>query len=728
MSLHVEFPPRSFRRRISMASASLILLLAVAACGGGSHGGDHAGVEGTPASRPAAGAPLSADEMKQAMASGLAVWRQQRLDVNGVNKGACANCHSADGIELAIWNFDNADVVRRAHLDGVSTADQAKLVTFFRAMRQKYRIVALRDIQKDHPFQPGGTWYTGTSDERDLAFANGSFTQVAPTLMGARIATLADARKAIQELRASNPLKMKVGIEMPQISRDCVRPGECSLNDWMSDLPRFPKPEMEAQWFALNDAYIANPTDENLRGLLLAVDTLTTPWLQPGETRAGPAGTLGTTKFKSMQVLQHFLRREQLGLFSPADDVNPIASINGPGLERANFPFLVGDFAFDKTDQKLVAPGSLPVFVRNSLGESAANPLTDEAVAGQKAVLRTPWWWAGFMFDPALSTGTNSEYFVGNLTNPYDNEGFAFHQLYAGARHAVDPGYRAVRGVDNDATRLPEGLGIGGSADSAMLFATADARLLYRKAAVNWVRMHLILLQDQLSRFGPSALAADDVQDSGYVCNSDGGKGLPAAVATAAAFDGAGAAFVFDHYAQVRALAGCAATAHPGAYAAGTGTGMTVQWFASIDLNSRAASSPLGKRVEPTLAMPRQDVERGYFRDYLATIGVAGNAGSRTTGTLQAPVSGDYVFGEGSLSQARMWVNGQLVYSSEEPTSSAGGYAVNPGVTVHLDAGQKVAFLLERYNVAFNGMNVGWGTADGALSMNLVPTSQMSPQ
>ncbi len=722
--------PHARRRPIAAACS---LALALAGCGGGSgstpsSAGGGAVASAPPASSPASSAALSADQLAQALSAGVKIWRQQRIDLNGENKGACANCHSADGIELAIWNFTGDDVVRRAHLDGVSAADQATLVTYFVAMRQKYNVVKLRDVETDHPFQPGGTWYTGSSDERDLAFANGSFKQAAPTLLGPPIATLADAQRAIQEIRASNPLQLKVGIELPQISRDCVRPGECSLNDWMSDLPRFPKPEMEAQWFALNDAYIANPTDENLRGLLLAVDTMTTPWLQPGETTIGPAGSFGTTKFKSMQVLQHFVRREQLGLFSPADNVDPIASINGPGLERSNFPFLVGDAAFDKTDQPLDKASELPAFVRTSLGETPTNPLTDQDVAEQKIALRTPWWWAGFMFDPSLSTGTNGEYFIGNLSNPEDGEGYAFHQLYAGARSAVDPGYRAVRGIDNSATRLPQGLSIGGGGDSAMLFVTADARLMYRRAAVNWVRMHLLLLQDQLTQFGPTALSSTDVQSSGYVCSSDYGHGLPAAVMTAATFDGAGAPVVFGLYNKVRALAGCPGQPAPATWVAGNGTGLTVQWFASIDLATSKTGASLGQRVEPIEWMPRQDVERGYFRDYLASIGVAGNAGSRTTGTIEAPISGDYIFGEGSLSQGRLWINGQLVYSSENPTSSFGGVNVNPGVTLHLDAGQKATFLLERYNVAFNGISVGWATADGTLPMNSIPTTQLFPQ
>jgi hypothetical protein len=565
-------------------------------------------------------------------------------------------------------------------------------------------------------------------NERDLAFANLSLAKVLPTLMGEPIDTTAKAQQAVTELRASNPLDLKVGIALPAISRDCARGGDqCSLNDWMSDLPRFPVPALSTQWFALNDAYIANPTDSALRELLQAVDTMTTPWLQPGETSIGPAGELGTTKFKSMQILQHFLRREQLGLFKPSDDVNPIAAINGLGLERANFPFLVGDLAFNKFPQPLTKAAQLPIFVRTSLGETAGSPLTDAGVEAQKQQMRTPWWWTGFMFDPSLGTGTGGEYFVGNLSNPDDGEGFAFHQFYASSRSAADAEYRAVRGWDTSPTRLPAGIAIFGGGDSAMLFTTADARLAYRKMSVNWMRMHLLLLRDQLRQFGPSALSSDQVQAAGYVCNDNPSQGLPRDVMAAASMDGASAAFVFSLYNEVRSLAGCPTLPRPAGYVAGTGTGLNVEWFASFDVGSGAVGTRLGARVEPVLQMPRQEFARGYFRDYLASIGAVGNAGSRSTGFIQAPVTGSYVFGEGSLSQGRLWVDGQLVYDSEKPTQSNGGYSVNAGVTLNLVAGRKVAIKLERYNVAYNGIALGWGLADGSLPMHAVPTSQMSP-
>ena len=61
--------------------------------------------------------------------TGLALWRKP--DKLG---HACASCHSADGIELAVYNYDLATIRRRAtpHL---GAEDAAKLGQYFVSLR-----------------------------------------------------------------------------------------------------------------------------------------------------------------------------------------------------------------------------------------------------------------------------------------------------------------------------------------------------------------------------------------------------------------------------------------------------------------------------------------------------------------------------------------------------------------------------------------------------------------
>jgi hypothetical protein len=751
----------SFNLCLSNMLLSVLITSALAACGGGSNdlGGQDANVTqtSTPSGVPSSvndgqipvavgvvvavgdvNAPIkvsdsadigkfSSDEMKSALADGAKVWRQQRIDINGVNKGACANCHSADGIELALWKFTNKDIVRRAHIDGVSKADQVVLVKYFSALRQSYQVKQLKEIATDHPFQPKGKWFTGNNNERDFKFAMESLSNEIPTLMGAPIASLNSARTAIGELRKSNPLSVKVGIEMPSISRDCVRgKSECSLNDWMSDLPKIPKPQYEAQWFSLNDKYISNPTDAGLRQLLLAANTMTTSWINPGETAAeNPAGNLGNLKFNSMQILQHYLRLQQIGKFSTAENVNPISAVNGPGIERANFPFVFGDLVFDKTakELKLTKISELPVFVRQSLGETNERKLTDDVLQSQKVEMHTPWWWAGFMFDPGLSSGTGKEYFLGALGDP-NSEGLAFHQFYAAARNAVDAEYRAVKGIDISVTRLPaERVDIGGSADSALLFSTPENRATYRKLKVNWARMLLLLIQDELEKHGANALVRDD----NFVCaDSSRTDGLHYAISSAISMDGISAPFLSKIYNNVRALAQCVDSQQslPEDYFVGSGDGLFTEWYSYVQ-PSGALGSKLGAKVESMINLVRQEYDRGYYRSYLKSIGARDNAGSITTGYLLPPFSGDYSFGEASQSQGRIWIDGKLAYDSEANNMKSNGFNMNSKNYINLSRGKKVSVRIERFNVVNNGFSLGWAFKNPLAQMHEIPTSQL---
>lgn len=673
-------------------------------------------------------------ELQTVLADGLTIWRAQRIDINGINKGACANCHSADGLELALWEFDDVDIVRRAHIDGVNAADQAKLVQYFAALRQKYKVTTLRSVADDRPFQPGGNWFTGTFNERDAQFAAQSLAREYPTLMGPPIITLAAARQAIAEVRNSNPLKVKVGIEMPRMSADCFRGGEeCTLDDWMSDLPRFPVPASEAAWYQLNDEYIANPTDAGLRKLLSAVDSMTTSWKNPGEATQGPAGNLGTIKFKSMQVLQHFLRMQQLGKFTPqqGDNLSPLAAVIGKrdAGGEVNYPFIVGDIAFNKTlgNLRLKEAAHLPLFVRKSLGETATQPLTNEALEADKARVRMPWWWVGFIMDPGLNLGgTGGEYFLQNLVRA-DEGGLPFHQLYAATRTAADGGYRAQTGTDYSLHRLPTHDVAVGPGDNPEFFDRVVDRQAYRRASVNWARTVLLLTQDRLMQAGPAALDRFAAKPDGYVCFDKDTDRLPAMVLSAANLDGTSARFLFELYNDIRVRAGCATNLRPTGYVAGPGGGLKVEWFSTMDYVTRKTGNKLGERTEPIMDFSSQSTARGYVGAYRASIGAVGNAASRSSGYLHVPLTGTYIFGTRTDLPARLWVDGKLVYDYEQRATFEGN-RINPGVTLQLQAGAKVSIVFERYNVANSGIHIAWKLAGQSAPMRSIPSSQLSPE
>jgi hypothetical protein len=698
---------------------------------------------------------FSLAERDQVLADGIKVWRAQRIDINGINKGACANCHSADGIELTMWDFHDDDVRRRAHIDGVNEKDRELLVKYFAALRQKYSIKTLKSIQDDRPFQPGesdnNTPFDGaTVAERDFKFVDVTLRSVAPTLFG-QMDTLAKAVQARAELKATNPLKMRVGIPFPRMSEDCFRGSEhCSLNDWMSDLPQIPKPEKSAEWFALNDAYIANPSPENLREVLKAIDTMTDGWRNPGETESGPSGGLGYTKFKSMQILQHVLRRRQLGLPVDAD---PLEAVRAFDQKRPNAPFLVGDWSFNKFGAKWEQPSQMPTFVRKGLGESSSHVLTGfnpskegtSDVEIKKAEMAIPWWYAGFVFDSFLKSGTGGEYFLGNLGTDQNNA-YPFHRYYAIGRVGAinDQLRRSNRGTLTTADVAALNVAFGspgwrsiGREDLPRLHSTLASRQLYRKLEMNWALMVMLLDREQLQKSGLAGFNADEIEK--HLCAASGEFSLRQWTASAIGLEGERAEFALKLYNEINSLAKCSNPPLSATYTVGSGTGLTLTWYkGSGDALGGAPSaitngSVLATKVEPIVDFPGRENGKGYFSAWATSVGFnvtedmpkAQDASAIGTGFIMAPVTGVYeiVLETKNSTYGRMSVAGVEVFKT---------FAfINDGAqakqTVSLTAGVKYPIRFERHGNASGGVQIIWRTLDGALPSTKIPTSQLYP-
>ncbi|HYX32324.1 MAG TPA: hypothetical protein VE954_04370, partial [Oligoflexus sp.] len=673
-------------------------------------------------------------ELNQKISAGLAIWRQPRKDLNGVDKGACANCHS-DGFELAVYDFTDDDIRRRAHLDGVNEADREALVEYFSALRQKYKITSPKSVLNDRPFQPRGTVLPGESKaDRDLAFALTSLRRVAPTLVDAQISTLDQALQAKAELTASKPLDIQIGIPLPRISEDCFRGEEhCTANDWISDLPRVPKPGFEAQWFAINDRYLANPTDGNLREILQAVDSMTVAWKNPGESQQGPAGSLGTTKFKALQVTAHLLRRQQLGLFDPAKDENPILALTGPGQGQPNAAFFVADFAFDKTNTVWTRADQMPAFVRQSFGETAERPFTDADVQDQKNQIVQPWWYFGFNGDSTLSSGTGPEYFLGSLGRD-PTGGYPLHRFYLVGKKATT-GYDRNKDPSkleaNNVALAKNGWKDVGDEDLPRLYATVEARQLYRKLEVNWTAMWMLLMKEQIEKSGLASLDTHFDRDL-HLCAPQGGVSLRSWVTQASAFDGQRAPFLFGLYNTLNELAGCGLEPLATTYVAGQGKGLTIDWYSGTgdEFNGKSSalvnSKKVATRVEPIVYFPGREDGLGYFATWAKSAGVDINGAfsSHGKGTIIAPVTGDYSFllndrggGFGKVFVAGKEVYNRFRYNEDKPLK----------VTVSLQAGQSYPIIFERHGYAAGGIQLEWQSVNGKLPRQKIPTSQLNP-
>jgi mono/diheme cytochrome c family protein len=218
----------------------------------------------SPGSLMAVGEPpsaWSAAKVEEVYRKGLAAWRKP----GAVDQQACVNCHSADGIELAVIGFSDDSILRRGQ-QHVSPEDALAIRDFIHAQRRRYGLS--RTCSTDwRPFQPGGTVLPGTTrNEQDAAFM-GVLKKRGLLVAAGKVVTLDDAKRAFTELQAVDLRQLPMGLPLPRWSEDKFNgPEHRDINDYMPAVPHIPN--RPAEYFALEDEYLANPTDATLYKLI----------------------------------------------------------------------------------------------------------------------------------------------------------------------------------------------------------------------------------------------------------------------------------------------------------------------------------------------------------------------------------------------------------------------------------------------------------------------------
>jgi hypothetical protein len=231
---------------------------------------------------------------------------------------ACANCHSPDGVDLALIGFKDDAILRRAHKH-LSAADGLAVRDFIHAQRQRFNVG--KTCSTDwRPFQPGGQVLPGkTAAEQDLAFRD-QMVGRNNILFTGRVVTLADAKKAWAELQAIDLRRLPIGIPLPRWSEDPFNGDpHKTLNDYMPGLPSIPTDA--TAFYAKEDAYLANPTDAGLYELLDMFSTQTgdggfdrtfgapTDPQCVGERATVMTNTMRDFKRRSNLIAQHLFRQ-----------------------------------------------------------------------------------------------------------------------------------------------------------------------------------------------------------------------------------------------------------------------------------------------------------------------------------------------------------------------------------------------------------------------------------
>ena len=404
----------------------------------------------------------------------LALWRNDDLDTHP--KGSCAGCHGPDFIDLAVIGSTEADIVRRAEIDGATPEQAEALAEAVAYLRADWQVPA-RNARTFRPFQPGGDIllpeHGGALQDarvaRDIAFGE-QMERLLPTLYGPRIDGLAAAERARGEMLdllhgtndfGANPdgldlRTLPVGLPYPRWSSD-LHHGEGTFNDWVADIAHDVRDEHRADWLALNDAYLADPSRVNFWRLYKAAEDWTEAEQLADCTYDGRGAHLACAasedfnrnKFQSALIGQHLMRERLHGRAGELFSGGPLALSyidSDPALDfmldRKNPDHLpgnlweVGDRARVMLDhdreagsfRRLLAELGFPAFAQESVG--AERSTTDE-----QEELRRAWFWLGFTMDPSFARVHDSnstkvgEYQVASLlrVNLHMHNSFAAH-------------------------------------------------------------------------------------------------------------------------------------------------------------------------------------------------------------------------------------------------------------------------------------------------------------
>ncbi len=350
----------------------------------------------TPADHPefapaaAATAAWSTETLTTVLAEGLTAWRRPG------NHGSCVGCHTPDAIDLALIGYSDATVKRRA-LDHVDETDADRIVALVKAQRRLNGIVRPLDPLKFRPLQPALEVLPGaTPQARDEAFGRLLKDEVKLIWAARRIETRADALAAQAQLRDLDLRKLPVGIPFDRWSEDhTLGDSHRSVAEWLPGMGLQPKAGRAAEWYALHDAYIVEPSDAKFWAYFSRIDEL----LESVE----PAGyALGfewsVQKYKSVQIAQHMLRHRSLAFPNPLVGRTGTAVANRETILDRNPIFRTGDHLrrFPLFADEAKPATTFPAFLAPTL------PATEAARREQTEQFFRSWFWMGWTFDPAL--------------------------------------------------------------------------------------------------------------------------------------------------------------------------------------------------------------------------------------------------------------------------------------------------------------------------------------
>ncbi len=299
---------------------------------------------------------------------GLNAWRMPRPMI-----GACVNCHSPDAYDIARVGFSADTIRRRAIGDGLGEAEANAILGLVELQRDRYDMTGANapfEPMAFRPLQPGGMPLDADGeDDGELAFIRHLREDHQLMIVSQRIGTVAEARAAAEEIANLDMNTVRVGFPFERFSEDPHHGRQHNLFlDWIPFAPHEVIQTHNDDWYALQDAYIANPSPETLFPLMEKVGVYTTTCrflvnqIEPEDCNpddgSGPPGGYGEAepglrqvseqenpvrtrtwnniRYRNILLLQHMMREENERLNANPDD--PTAGLLYlPSIHRADF-------------------------------------------------------------------------------------------------------------------------------------------------------------------------------------------------------------------------------------------------------------------------------------------------------------------------------------------------------------------------------------------------------
>jgi hypothetical protein len=399
--------------------------------------------------------PLPPDQLDAALTLGLETWRFPG------KRGACAGCHSPDGYDLARVGFADDTIVRRAK-DHVSLEQADALVAYVHALRQKYGLVQLLHPATFRPLQPNHVAWPETTpglevtdpqaqDERDLAFMNHLIDDRALLWAAGKVDSRAAAHQAYDELHAIDLTALRLGVPFDHLSEDGFY-GEPhrSVFEWFPGMASAPKPGEEAAYYALVDAYLADPSDANLwkyyDALMAKTDCVDDLAAMGDPQYYRRACDWMRLKWRSLQVFSHMLRHGSASYPDALiDQQGPLAEHTALAAERLPI-WRAGDFL---RVQPLQRPQQTACFVEPQHPCTLLPPPVDDTIHSvptyedarikQGEVFMQSWFVMSWQRDPGLLySGEDFATFVGDYLESVLLAHYDVHHAFVVAKTAVE--------------------------------------------------------------------------------------------------------------------------------------------------------------------------------------------------------------------------------------------------------------------------------------------------